>query len=576
MKQSYGDLWRLVQRGRPARSKLILATVMSLASAAMMLAYPLLTQQIVDQLGEGQAIGLLGWQLVGVLGIGLLLSAASGILLAGIAQSVSAVLRHLLVSKMLGLPVRFFDTTETGERVSRVVNDCESISNLTTNRAVDMINGVLMLVGALIILFWLDAQLTLVLFGTLLIAFVMSAPAVMRMESLGKDLQERTASLSGLLTHIFSEIRLIKAFVAESREQQRTHLLVDSLKDQSFRMDRLKIVMQTVAGLAMTAALTVILVYGGVRIGRGDLSMGVMTAFILYIFNVIGPLSQIGAFVSELQVAKGSSARLTAILHEQEEQASPSSLEPVRNRPLEFKQMSFRYPGHDSYVLNQLSMIVEPGTTTALVGVSGSGKSTLLSLIERFYEASEGQIRYDGKPIADYNLTAWRQSIGFVPQTSPIMPGSVRDNIAYGTQKTCSDDEIRAAANKAQALDFIDRLPEGLDTQLIEQGMNLSGGQRQRIAIARVFLRDPNLLLLDEATSSLDSDTEHQIRIALDRLMENRTNIVIAHRLSTIMHADRICLLDNGTIIGAGTHEELYHQQPLYASFVDRQFRATA
>lgn len=152
------------------------------------------------------------------------------------------------------------------------------------------------------------------------------------------------------------------------------------------------------------------------------------------------------------------------------------------------------------------------------------------------------------------------------------MPGSVRDNITYGTQRSYSDDEVRAAAHKAQALDFIDRLPAGLDTLLIEQGMNLSGGQRQRIAIARIFLRDPNLLLLDEATSSLDSDTEHEIRIALDRLMENRTNIVIAHRLSTIMHADRICLMDGGIIVGAGSHEELYKQHPMYASLVDKQF----
>src|SRR5690554_6257990 len=316
----------------------------------MMLTYPLLTQQLVNQLGQGQAIGSLGWQLVSVLGIGILFGAASGILLARVAQSVSAALRHLLLSKMLGLPVTFFAATDTGERVSRVVNDCESISNLTTNRAIDMINGLLMLVGSLIILILLDAQLTLVLFCTLLIAFALSAPAVMRMELLGKDLQERTANLSGFLTHIFSEIRLIKAFVAEPREHKRAHVLVDGLKEQSFRMARLNIVMQTVAGLAVMAALTVILVYGGVRVGRGDLSMGVMTAFILYIFNVVGPLSQVGAFVSELQIAKGASARLTSILHEQDEQATASSIIPFRNRTLEFNQVRFRYPGNDIHV----------------------------------------------------------------------------------------------------------------------------------------------------------------------------------------------------------------------------------
>lgn len=575
MKQSYGDLWRLIRQGQPPRGKLVLATVLSLCSAATMLVYPLLTQQLVDQLGSGQTVGSLGWLAVCVLVGGLLLGAVSSIILAHIGQAISAVLRNTLIDKMLVLPISFYDATDTGERVSRVVNDCESISSLTTTHAINLVNGVLMLVGSLLVLFWLDAQLTLVLFGSLVIAFAMTGPAVMRMESLSKDIQELTAKFSGLLTHVFSEIRLIKAFASEPHERGRTRFMVEGLRKQGFRMALLRVVFQAVAGLAIPAALTIILVYGGVRIGSGALSMGTMTAFILYIFNIVGPLTQVGSFVTELQTAKGASTRLTAILQKHEEQTVPCSSEPARMRPLEFNHVSFRYTENNTNVLNKLSMTVEPGTTTALVGVSGSGKSTLLSLVERFYEPDEGQILYDGRPIEKYDLAAWRESIGFVPQASPIMPGSIRDNIAYGAQQVYSDQEIRAAAAKAQALEFIDSLPEGLDTRLIEQGMNLSGGQRQRISIARVFLRDPNLLLLDEATSSLDSDTEHEIQIALDSLMKNRTNIVIAHRLSTVMHADRICLVDKGRIAGAGTHSELYNQHPIYASFVDRQFRNT-
>lgn len=574
MNHSYGDLWRLIRSGRPAKGVLVLAAILSLLSAVAMLAFPVLIQHFVDQLGKGAGHNGLGWAILVTLSGGLLLGAISNVMLARIGHAVSAELRHLLIGKMFRLPVAFFDSTDTGEKVSRVANDCESISDLTSTQAVSMINGVVMLIGSISILFWLDAQLTMVLFAALLIAFMSAGPAMGKMQKLARDLQEHTAKLSGILTHIFSEVRLVKACAAEPHERARSRKVIEHLKEHNYRVARLRIILETIAGLAVMSALAVILVYGGVRIGRGDLSIGVMTAFILYIFNISGPLSQLGVFVAELQKAKGASTRLTAILHEREEHLSASTIKPARGRTLEFRDISFGYPGHEAAVIKKLNLILEPGTTTALVGVSGSGKSTILSLIERFYEPSDGTLLYDGSPVAEYDITAWRQNIGLVPQNSPIMPGSVRDNITYGIDRLCSDDEIRAAANEAQALDFINDLPDGFDTHLIEQGMNLSGGQRQRISIARVFLSDPDFLLLDEATSSLDSETEHHIRIALDRLMQNRTNIVIAHRLSTIIHADRICLVENGKIAGIGNHQVLYEQNRTYAALVDRQLGA--
>ncbi len=572
MRQSYKDLWLLIRQARPAPGRLLLALILSLLSAAALLWYPLLTQQLVDQLSAGGGIGRLGWMLVGILGIGTVLGALASLILARIGHEVSATLRHRLIGKMMLLPVGYFDHSDTGERVSRVVNDCESISGLTTTQVVGLVNGILTLTGSVIILLWLDSGLTLVLLVTLLLAFAMVGPAVMKMEAVARNLQERTAHLSGILTHVFSEIRLVKAFAAEPRERERSREVVTGLKTQGYRMARLKIVLETIMGLAVMGALVVILVYGGMRVGRGDISMGVLTAFILYIFNVVGPMGQLGAFVAELQSAKGASARMTFILRETEEQGDAGALSPPPGKALIFHQTGFRYSDQDRAVLDDLELDIAPGTTTALVGMSGSGKSTILSLVERFYQPTRGVILYDGRPISEYDLIAWRRSIGFVPQSSPIMPGTVRDNIAYGIERVCSDKEIRTAAENARAWEFIERLPDGLDSPLIEQGMNLSGGQRQRIAIARVFLRDPNLLLLDEATSSLDSETEHEIQLALDRLMAGRTNIVIAHRLSTVRHADRICFLEGGRISGMGSHDELLQTHPMYAQLVSRQF----
>jgi len=576
MRQSYKDLWRLIVQARPATGRLLFAILLGLLSAGAMLWYPLLTQQLVDQLSAGDGIGALGWILVSVLGLGVLLGAFSSLILARIGHEVSATLRHRLIAKMMRLPIGYFDRSDTGERVSRVVNDCESISGLTTTQVEGLVSGILMLAGSVVILLWLDSQLTLVLLLTLLVAFALVGPAVMKMESAAKSVQERTAQLSGILTHVFSEIRLVKAFAAEPRERERSREVVTGLKTQGYRLARLKIVLETIMNLAVMGALIVILVYGGMRVGRGDISMGVLTAFILYIFNVVGPMSQLGGFVAELQSAKGASTRMTFILREAEEQANAGSLSPPPDKALVFRQTSFRYSDPGQTVLDGLDLHIEPGTTTALVGMSGSGKSTILSLVEGFYQPTSGEILYDGRPIPEYNLNAWRRSIGYVPQNSPIMPGTVRDNIAYGVERNCTDEEIQTAAEKARAWQFIQRLPEGLNSPLIEQGMNLSGGQRQRIAIARVFLRDPNLLLLDEATSSLDSKTEHEIQIALNRLMAGRTNIVIAHRLSTVRHADRIYFLENGRISGMGNHDELIQTHTMYAQFVKRQFETPA
>ncbi|MFQ6310385.1 ABC transporter ATP-binding protein/permease [Lysobacter capsici] len=545
----------------------------ALGSVAGSLWFPIQTKHLIDQFNGGgidlRQVALVAAVLTG----GAAAGALSAYMLARVGYQVVAALRVALVEKLLRLPVASFDSESSGERVSRVVRDCEAISELITKQTINLVTGVLLLGGSVVVLLLLDVPLTLTLLGSVVAAFVVMIPIAFLLDGLSRRTQDRVARMSGILTHIFQEIRLVKAFTAEAHERRRSVEEIEDLKRLGLKTARISVVLEPLMGLAMTLAIIIILVYGAARVAAGEISIGTLTAFILYIFNVVNPLGQLTNFTAELQKAKGASVRIAGIFAEAEEASTP---QPASRKPggvLEFRNVSFAYGGRDRIVLNGIDLRFEPGTTTALVGASGSGKTTVLSLIERFYEPSEGEILYHGRPIGDYPLPEWRGGIGYVAQSAPVMPGTVRENIVYGLSGTFSDADVRSAAERAGALDFIDHMPQGLDTVLIEQGNNLSGGQRQRIAIARMFLRDPDILILDEATSNLDSETEHQVKLALEKLMQDRTNIIVAHRLSTVMHADRICFLDNGRISGTGNHAELIASHPYYARLVQRQFQ---
>ncbi|MGO1069129.1 ABC transporter ATP-binding protein [Lysobacter sp. CA199] len=573
LQKNQNHLWQLIRRGRPSGAAFAVAVLAALGSVAGSLWFPIQTKHLIDQF-NGSGIDLSQVALVAAILIGgTAAGALSAYMLARVGYQVVAGLRTALVEKLLRLPVASFDSESSGERVSRVVRDCEAISELITKQTVNLVTGVLLLGGSIVVLLLLDVPLTLTLLGSVVTAFAVMIPIAFLLDGLSRRTQDRVARMSGILTHIFQEIRLVKAFTAETHERRRSAEEIEDLKRLGLKTARISVVLEPLMGLAMTLAIIIILVYGAARVAAGEISVGTLTAFILYIFNVINPLAHLTSFTAELQKAKGASVRIAAIFAETEEQSTP---QPVPHSPggvLEFRNVSFAYGGRDRIVLNGIDLHFEPGTTTALVGTSGSGKTTILSLIERFYEPSGGEILYDGRPIRDYPLPEWRGGIGYVAQSAPVMPGTVRENIVYGLSGTFSDDEVRSAAARAGALDFIEHMPQGLDTVLIEQGNNLSGGQRQRIAIARMFLRDPDLLILDEATSNLDSETEHQVRLALEALMRGRTNIIVAHRLSTVIHAQRICFLEGGRISGIGNHSELIASHPYYARLVQRQFQ---
>lgn len=572
---SLGALWRLLRLARPSTVLLATAATMTLVSVAGTLAFPVLTRQLVDGLAKGAVDGAGIASLAAVMLAGAAASAVSSYLLSRLGHDVIAALRTRLIEKLLKLPVASFDQESTGERVSRVLNDCQSISELATRQAINLFSGVLVLVGSITVLLFLDAMLTLTVIGCIVLAFGVVLPLVALLEKLALSTQDRTAKLGGILTHVFSEIRLVKAYTAEARERERSRLEILDIRRIGLQVAKISAVLGPLISLSLTAAILVILIYGSARVGNGSISIGTLTAFILYLFNVAVPLIQLTTFLEELQKARGASTRIAALLQGREE--NPAGDAPSgEHATLEFRDVSFSYPDRDAEVLHRINLVFAPGTTSALVGASGNGKTTVLSLIERFYAPTGGAILYGGKAIDQFALRAWRERIGYVAQSAPIMPGTVRDNILYGLNGDFTDEAVRMAAEKAGALAFIEQMPQGLDTILSEQGANLSGGQRQRIAIARMFLRNPDILILDEATSSLDSETEHQVKLALESLMKGRTNIVVAHRLATIIHADRIYFLEGGRISGSGSHEELLNSHSHYARLVARQFRKPA
>jgi len=571
-KNSYADLRRLLVSTRPSTPLLLLAGLFALIEIAGTLWFPILTRDLVDFLGEGKQFGPLLWQLLGVL---LSLAIAGGIsryLLAKAGQAVVRTLRARITSKLIHQPVRFFDKQASGELASRVVNDSTVISTLVTTQIMNLFSGVLLLIGSSVVLLILDVRLTAVLFGLILAAFLVIIPIAMKMEAIAKSTQDKTAALTGILGQVFSEVRLVKAFLAEKREIRRSKVEIAALYKLGIRDAKISVALEPIISLAMTLSIVSILGYGGLRVASGDLSVGTLTAFILYIFNVAGPLALLSAFVAELQTAKGASVRIVAILDSYDERMDSGKETAPLQEDIRFHDVSFSYGADSPPVLDRLSITIKAGETTALVGVSGSGKSTILSLLERFYDPKTGTIFSGETPIDQISLGKWREQLGYVPQGAPIMPGSIRENICYGLNRQVSDEELRAAAKSAHCLKFIDDSEKGFDTDISEQGSNISGGQRQRIAIARMFVRDPAVLILDEAMSNLDSETEHHVRDALATLMEGRTNIVVSHRLSTIMDADKIVVLEAGALSGEGSHSELITSNALYARLVKHQF----
>ncbi|RBP88394.1 ATP-binding cassette subfamily B protein AbcA/BmrA [Cytobacillus firmus] len=554
------------------KTALIIGLTASILTTLTGLLVPLLTKNLVD----GFSVESLSVPLIIGIGAAFIVQAIiSGIsiyLLSYVGQKVVARLRDRMWMKLIRLPVSYFDKQSSGRTVSRVVNDTSIVRELITNHFPQFITGIISIIGAIIILLVMDWKMTLLMLTSVPITLAIMIPLGRKMAKISRGLQDETAIFTGNITQTLGEIRLMKSSTAEQNEEEKGLDGIDKLLGFGLREARIFAMIGPTMYLIMMVVIVMIIAYGGMRVASGTMSTGSLVAFLLYLFQIIMPITSFAMFFTQLQKAKGATERIIEILEEPLEDGQDGIELDISSKPILIDNVSFSYSAEES-VLENISLEAQPGQMIALAGPSGSGKTTLFGLLERFYEPTNGEIKIGDTHIQQISLKSWRSQIGYVSQESAMMAGTIRENLCYGLEnsKSIADEKLWEVAKMAYADQFIADFPKGLDTEVGERGVKLSGGQRQRIAIARAFLRDPKILMMDEATASLDSQSEGIVQQALTRLMEGRTTFVIAHRLSTIVDADQIVFIEKGRVTGIGTHSELTQSHDLYREFAEQQ-----
>lgn len=564
--------WRLIKSSNPPKGIFILALALGLLETAAGLVLPLFTRSLVDQLAQSaleiSLIVLLGAAFI----VQTISSGFSYYFMTYIGESIVASIRKRLWGHIIHLPIPYFDEHQSGATMSRVSQDTNTVKTLITQRLITFVSGVISIIGAVTILFIIDWKMTLIMIISVPIAILVIMPLGQKMYKVSKATQDEMATFTANLGRVLADIRLVKAYHAEEGEKAKGEQGIRHLFQYGLKEARILAVISPFMTFIMMVVLVVLIGYGGVRVASGALSAGSLVAIIIYMFQIVVPFSQMATFFTAFQKAMGATERIQEILSIHQEPTTTGVAVGQEAEPLIFQNVSFSYKKNEP-ILKNISFVAPPGKTTAFVGPSGSGKTTIFALLERFYLTAEGEIRLGNKPIQLFDLHSWRSQIGYVSQESPIMSGTIRDNIIYGLAQEVSDDEVLHAAKQANAAEFIERLPNGFQTEVGERGIKLSGGQRQRIAIARALIKDPKILLLDEATSNLDSASEELVQNALNHLMKGRTTLVIAHRLSTVVEAEQIIVLEQGEITGIGTHNKLLHAHNLYKKLAEQQLR---
>ena len=572
-------LLRLLGFVRPYLGRLLIAAAALLIAAGAVLAFGQVIREVVDSGLKTGSEAALNRSLLLFLTVVLVMAGAIMVrsyLLSWIGERVIADVRAAVFTRVLSLDVGFFETTRTGEIISRLTSDTTLLQTVVGSTLASALRTSLLVLGGLVMLALTSPWLTgLVMLGTPLVILPVWLLGY-RLRRLARASQDRIADLGALVDEVLHAIRTVQSFVHEPVDRARYQEGVEVAFETALKRARLS---AAFAGIAVTitfCAIGTVLWIGGREVLAGRLSGGELSAFLFYAVLVASSVSGLSEIVGELLRGAGASERLMELLATEaliRPPAHPIALpRPVQGR-IAFEGLGFSYPAHpDLAVLRDLSIVIEPGAKVALVGPSGAGKTTVFQLLQRFYDPTLGALRFDGVDLRDLDPAELRGQIAVVPQDPVIFGADAWENIRYGLAQV-ADAEVRRAADAAHATEFLDRLPDGFNTFLGERGVRLSGGQRQRIAIARAILRDPALLLLDEATSALDAESERLVQLALEELMTGRTSIVIAHRLATVRKVDRILVLDQGHLVADGTHDQLMGQGGLYARLASLQFR---
>lgn len=551
---------------------LSIAVILSVITTLVSLTIPIFTKNMVNGFSLGSlSTGQIVWMAAAFIaqvvsgGVSVYLLHYSG-------NKIVSSIRERLWSKLLRLPVPYYDNKSSGDTISRLTNDTALLKGLITEHVTGFFTGILSIIGALSILFYMNWQMTLIMLTVFPLAALIMVPIGRKMYSISKSTQAENARFTSVVNRVVSEIRLVKASGSEPAEYEQGRVGIQNLFGFGLKEARMQALISPIVTFIILLLLVCLIGFGGVQVSSGKMTAGELVAFIMYLFQIMLPITQISQFFTQFQKAMGATDSIIGILESDEEDQDNGKEVTQMDQTLQVENVSFAYKP-DEPILRDVSLTIEAGKVTALVGPSGSGKTTLFSLLERFYDPTSGAIRLGGTDIRDASLRSWRSQIGYVSQESPIIAGTIKDNLCYGLTHEVTQQEIEQAARMAYADGFIEALPESYETEVGERGIKLSGGQRQRIAIARALLRDPQILMLDEATSNLDSKSEEVVQDALKNLMIGRTTVVIAHRLSTVVDADSIVFLEKGVITGVGTHDQLYASHTMYREFANGQLR---
>ena len=539
---------------------------------------PQLIRWIVDRGIAGRDTRLLQLSVLALLGLALakaVLTFLQGRLTEVAAQGVAYDLRAAIHSKLSALSFSYHDRTETGQMLSRAIQDVDRIRFVAGRAFLRLIDTLILLVGTLAALAWMNVPLALLSLSTMPLLAYFAARMGGRLRPLSLVIQQQLAALTTRLEQNLRGARIVKSFAQEKNEIARFDNDNSRWFNLTARSVRIESLNAPLLDMIANIGLVFIIWYGGLLVIRQQLTLGELVAFSTYLGQLVQPVRRLGMIIPALAVAASAGERVFEILDaESEVQESPDARPlPAIQGHVQFEHVSFGYfRGHR--VLSDITFEARPGQITALLGATGSGKSTIINLIPRFYDPTEGRITVDGYDIRSVTLNSLRDQIGIVLQESTLFATTIRENIAFG-RPGAAEGEIFRAARAAQAHDFISEMPDGYNTRVGERGLTLSGGQRQRLAIARALLKDPRILILDDATSSVDTETEQQIQRALQELMRGRTSFIIAQRLSTLRNADLILILERGRIATAGTHADLIQRSGLYADIYHHQLRTT-
>lgn len=573
-KATINRLWHYL---RHQKAGLILATLLIVCTASLQILGPyLMGRAIDDYIIPGDMDGLLQLVLlmVGIYILSSIFTWMQARLMAGVAQRTVHMLRRDIFAKLQRLPLRFFDSRPHGDTMSRVTNDVETVNQILTEGASQIISSVLMGVGVIIMMMVLQPVMGLVavvsLGGLTLLVNKVIAP---RTRAGFRAQQKELGALNGIIEETITGQRTVKAFGQEADRIAMFDTANQELKGHAIRAQTFSGIVGPIMNFMSNLTIALVAATGGLLAVDGRTSVGIVATFLSYTRQLSQPVSQISQMYTQLQSALAGAERIFEILDEDDEIDAASHAaghQAITAGNVEFKDVSFSYDG-ETPILKHVDLHAEPGSVVALVGPTGAGKTTIINLLTRFYEIDSGQILIDGVDLRDINKMELRQQLGIVLQDGFLFAGSVMDNIRYG-RLDASDDEVIEAARLAQADEFVRHLPEGYATELTERGSNISQGQRQLITIARALLANPKILILDEATSNVDTRTERLIQEGMSRLMQGRTSFVIAHRLSTIRGADQILVINKGEVIERGNHAELVSQGGFYAALSSGQF----